>query len=228
MAQVASRDREAFAMGTHAVVQSAAETMPSLPPGISSHLLELIDAQLAAQEVAAAERLAHLVPASLASEAPVAERRAAIALRRGDLAAAGEAISAATRPTARLHLFESIVALRRGQLDRARAASAVASDAPAAPIEAIALDAILSCLGDCDATPLLGRDPRPVFRERIAAADLAAEISARASALRQLVGLLGGPRQAGPRCGAACLVASAVEELLEAIEAAPPAYRCAA
>ena len=194
-------------------VARATRDMPSLPPGISSHLLELIDIQLDRNEIAAALRLATtLLPESLAGEAPVAERRAAIGLRRNDLDAAAQALAAATRPTPRLHLLEAILALRLGRLHQARAASAIACGAERPTAEAVLLDATLDCLGLLDETPCLARDPSDEIRERLASVGLAGDRERIINAIRELVPLLGGLRQAGPRCGLACLTAAAIEE----------------
>jgi hypothetical protein len=194
-------------------VARATRDMPSLPPGISSHLLELIDIQLDRNEIAAALRLATtLLPESLAGEAPVAERRAAIGLRRNDLDAAAQALAAATRPTPRLHLFEAIVVLRLGRLHQAKAASAIACGGERPTAEAVILDATLDCLGLLDETPCLSRDPAGEIRERLAARGLAGDRERILVACRELVSLLGGRRQATPRCGLACLTAGAIEE----------------
>lgn len=194
-------------------VGHATRSMPTLPPGISSHLLELIDIQLDRNEIASALRLATtLLPASLAGEAPVAERRAAIGLRRNDLDAASEALAAAMRPTARLHLLEAVLALRLGRLHQAKAASAVACGGERPAPEAVILDATIDCLGLLVETPCLARDPAGEVRERLAALGLASDHGRLASAIRELIPLLGGRRQAGPRCGLACLAAAAIED----------------
>lgn len=197
-------------------VGHATRSMPTLPPGISSHLLELIDIQLDRNEIASALRLATtLLPESLAGEAPVAERRAAIGLRRNDLDAASEALAAAARPTARLHLLEAVLALRLGRLHQAKAASATACGGERPAPEAVVLDATIDCVGLLDETPCLSRDPSGAIRERLAGLGIVLERDRTAQLLRELIGLLGGRRQAGPRCGLACVIAAALDECRE-------------
>ena len=95
----------------------------------------------------------------------------------------------------------------------ASSTTACGGDRPAP--EAVVLDATIDCVGLLDETPCLSRDPAGAIRERLAALGIALERDRAAGVLRDLVALLGGRRQAGPRCGLACVIAAALDECRE-------------
>ena len=97
------------------------EPLDTMPPGVGTTFLAVIDRAIDRGDLDAAMRIERLLPADLGSDPAVVDRLATLRLLEGDLATARAALGAAPRSSPRLAFLRAIIDLHDGRMSQAEA-----------------------------------------------------------------------------------------------------------